>query len=136
MSAHNEHFPWSSYHRHYNFFEGIITNHGRIATLDAKDVPVYEITRTDGDVLRVFICECYAFGVAEYMETVEKLGPVDAVIINSVWCGYSLDAKRHCQEQRVGLFKIREFMAALNREDYWNYLAEDEKEYFKKQGWL
>src|SRR3546814_1248291 len=35
------------------------------------------------------ICECYAFGVADYIETTGKLGHLDLVIINSAWCGYA-----------------------------------------------
>src|SRR3546814_12029570 len=42
-----------------------------------------------GDVLRLFICECYAFGVADYIETTGKLGHLDLVIINSAWCGHA-----------------------------------------------
>src|SRR3546814_5256989 len=56
------------------------------------------LRRTRGDVLRLFICECYAFGVADYIETTGKLGHLDLVIINSAWCGYSPDAKRYCRE--------------------------------------
>ncbi|HRM73450.1 MAG TPA: hypothetical protein PLI13_01895, partial [Paracoccus sp. (in: a-proteobacteria)] len=89
---------------------------------------LYELTRTQGDTLRVFICECYAFGVAEYMEVVKSLGHIDVVIINSAWCGYAPDAKFHCREANVGLFKIGELMGALCRDDYWRYLTEDQKE--------
>ena len=70
------------------------------------------------------------------MEAVENLGDINAVIINSAWCGYTPDAKFYCRESNVGLFKIGELMGALHRDDYWRYLTDDEKEYFKKQGWL
>lgn len=136
MTAHSEHFPWLSHYGHYSFFETQLKKHGKVADLTAQGDGVYELTRTQGDTLRVFICECYAFGVAEYMETVEKLGHVDVVIINSAWCGYTPDAKLYCRESNVGLFKIGEFMGALHREDYWGFLTDDEKEYFKKQGLL
>ena len=136
MAALNETFPWTSYYGHYKYFEGQMERHGEVASITPEDNGVYELTRTQGDTLRVFICECYAFGVAEYMETVEQLGEIDAVIINSAWCGYTPDAKRHCRESNVGLFKIGEFMGALHRDDHWRYLTEAEEEYFKKQGWL
>ena len=87
-------------------------------------------------MIRVFICECYAYGVAEHMETLKRIGNVDVVIINSAWCGYTPDAKVHCHEQRTGLFKIGDFMTALHRDDYWNHMTEAETEYFKKQGLL
>lgn len=136
MVEHSETFPWPSHYGHFNYFETQMRSHGRVAELTAQGGGVYELTRTQGDTLRVFICECYAFGVAEYMETVENIGEVDVVIINSAWCGYTPDAKFHCRESNVGLFKIGEFMGALHRDDYWLYITDAEKEYFKKQGWL
>src|SRR3546814_8456968 len=86
--------------------------------------------------LRLFICECYAFGVADYIETTGKLGHLDLVIINSAWCGYSPDAKRYCRDESVGLFEIGELMGALPRADYWNYLTKRETDLFRKNGWM
>lgn len=136
MVAHSEIFPWPSHYGHFRYFEAQMKKHGRVADLTAQGDGVYQLTRTQGETLRVFICECYAFGVAEYMETIENIGEVDVVIINSAWCGYTPDAKFHCRESNVGLFNIGEFMGALHREDFWCYLTDTEKEYFKKQGWL
>lgn len=136
MSAYSDTFPWPSHYGHYNYFETQMKAHGKIFSLTAQGGGVYDLVRTQGDTLRVFICECYAFGVAEYMETVERLGHIDVVIINSAWCGYTPDAKLHCRESNVGLFKISEFMGALHRKDYWLYLTNDQKEYYKKLGWL
>jgi len=136
MAARNETFPWTSYYGHYNYFEGQMAKHGKVVSLTPQGKGIYELTRAQGGTLRVFICECYAFGVAECMETIEQLGEIDAVIINSAWCGYTPDAKRYCRESNVGLFKIGEFMGALHRNDYWLYLTDAEEEYFQKQGWL
>lgn len=136
MSAYSDTFPWPSHYGHYNYFETQIKAHGKISSLTGQGGGVYDLARTQGDTLRVFICECYAFGVAEYMETVERLGHIDVVIINSAWCGYTPDAKFHCSESNVGLFKISEFKGALHRKDYWLYLTNDQKEYYKKLGWL
>lgn len=134
MPAHSEKFPWPSHYGHFCFFEERMNSHRGVASLENHGDGLYEITRRNGTRLKVFICECYAFGVAQYLETVENLGALDAVIINSAWCGYSLDAKHLCRDKKVGLFTIRDFMAALNRNDFWNYLNEDEIEYFKKNG--
>lgn len=136
MAANSESFPWPSYYGHYDFFEGRMDRHGKVAALVQQREGVYDLTLKDGRALRAFICECYAFGVAEFMEVVERIGSVDVVIIDSAWCGYSPEAKRHCREIGVGLFKIGEFMAALNRKDFWNYLTEQQTEYFEACGWL
>lgn len=136
MAARNETFPWTSHYGHYKYFETLINKHNKTASLTEESNGIYTLVRTQGDTLRIFICECYAFGTAETLETIEKLGEVNAIVINSIWCGYSPEAKQFCRDSVIGLFKIAEFMGALHRDDYWLYLTEAEEEYFQKKGWL
>lgn len=128
MPAHNSEFPWLSYYGHYQFFENQLSNHNKVSRIKVVSTGLYDITLTNGQTLRVFICECYSFGGAEYVETVQKLGHVDSVVINSNWCGYSLPLKMECMEDRVGIFDIKGFMAAIHKKNYWEYMTEDEKE--------
>ena len=127
MGAHSEDFPWPSHYGDYKYFEANMNNHHLVTSLDYQGDGVYILNRKEGCPLRVFICECYSFGVAEYTEVVEQIGKVDVVIIDSRWCEYTSDAKHYCRELKVGLFKIGEFMGALNRDDYWNYFPDEEK---------
>lgn len=136
MPAHNEEFPWMSYYGNYKFFEDRMRTHNKVHNIQNVGDGLYEIDLGEGKIKRVFICECYSFGMAEYYESEEKIGSIDAVIINSNWCGYTNEAKRYCLEHGVGLFDISGFMAALNKENFWEYLTEQEKEYFKRYGWL
>jgi len=136
MAGHSSSFPWPSYYGHYQFFEKMMERHDRIVSCVQEGDGIYKLDRTRGDSLRVFICECYAFGIAEYHESIDKLGDLNAVIINSLWCGYSHEAKRFCRDNGVGLFTIKEFMGAINREEYWLYLTEIEKKYFGEKGWV
>lgn len=110
--------------------------HNRVAGLKKTGDGVYDLSLVGGRVVRVFVCECYSFGEAEFIEVIGKIGPVDAVVISSNWCGYTLDAKRECRAQKVGIFTIGDFMAALNLPDAWGYLNEYEKEIFRKNNWL
>lgn len=136
MPALNDQFPWASHYGHFKFFEERMREHNIVTSLTALDNGLYELEREHGDTLRVFICECYSYGVAEFFESNEKLGPLHAVIINSNWCAYTDEAKRHCRDQEVGLFNIGEFMAALSMPDFWSYLSDPQKERFQNNGWL
>jgi hypothetical protein len=136
MTAHNDKFPWMSYYGHYKFFEDKMQSHNRVCGIQNAKNGLYEINLSEAGIIKVFICECYSFGLAEYYETVEKLGKIQAVIINSNWCGYTSEAKHYCREHGVGLFNIGEFMAALNTKKIWEYLTKEEKKYFKENGWL
>lgn len=134
MSAHSDAFPWPSYYGNFSFFEDRMHGHSRVRDLKDLGDGRYRLTKVDGTVLEVFICECYCFGTAEYLETTEKLGKLDAIIISSNWCGYTSDLKARCRRERVGLFNIRDFMAALNRPDFWNYLDDREENRLKERG--
>jgi len=108
--------------------------HSRVRSLEAVSKGVYRVTQADGRCLTVFICECYSYGVAEYVETISKIGKLDVVIINSNWCGYTDDLKLQCRRDRIGLFDIRDFMAAINHQNYWIYLNEWDTKKYKEKG--
>ncbi|EPY7408850.1 hypothetical protein ABVL72_24260 [Klebsiella pneumoniae] len=136
MPAENNKFPWLSYYRNYNFFEQRMREHSKVVSCENINIGLYNIRLTNGKILKVFICECYAFGTAEYVESCENYGELNAVVISSNWCGYSLDIKRDCMQNNVGIFNIGGFMAAINRDMFWTYMTEYEKERFKEYGWL
>lgn len=136
MAERSDGFPWPSYYGHFRFFEQRMDAHSHVIKVQTHGDGVYELTNVYGSKLRVFICECYSFGAAEYAETKEALGKLDAIVINSAWCGYTMDAKRLARSDKVGLFKIASFMSALNKANVWEYLTDTEQETFKKNGWL
>jgi hypothetical protein len=136
MSASSSSFPWPPYYGHFQFFEKRMQQHSQVTSLKAHGGGVYDLALRLGDPLRLFICECYSFGAAEYIETIGNLGELDAIVINSAWCGYTSEAKKLCRNEQVGLFKIGDFMAALNKPKIWSYLNETEKDAFEKKGWL
>ena len=121
-----------SYYGNYRFFEKLMLTHSKVVDLRNTGEGLYEIDLNDGRTLVIFICECYSFGMAEYYESVENLGNLNAVVINSNWCGYTMDVKLYCREHDVGVFDIKGFMAALNLRNYWEYLTKEEKEYLKQ----
>jgi len=136
MAAHNKEFPWMSYYRNYNFFEQRMHEHSKVDFIENIAPGLYNIGLHSERELKIFICECYSFDVAEYIESCENYGALDAVVISSNWCGYSLDVKRHCMSENVGVFDISGFMAAINRNEYWAYMTKYEKDRFQENGWL
>lgn len=136
MPAHSEDFPWPSYYRHFKFFEARMAEHSMVRTLESVGGGIYRLGLPDSRQLIVFICECYSYGIAEFTETAGKVGKVDTVVINSNWCGYTDELKLQCRNEGVGLFDIRDFMAALNQKDFWLYLSEYDQERYRKRGLL
>jgi hypothetical protein len=136
MTGHSDKFPWPPYYGHFAFFEQRMRTHSGVTNLKSESNGVYNLTTKFGKSLRIFICECYSFGAAEYVETTQTLGKFDAIVINSAWCGYTMEAKYLTRNDKVGLFKIGNFMSALNKADVWDHLTEAENETFKTNGWL
>ncbi|MEG0602978.1 MAG: hypothetical protein RR487_00530 [Acinetobacter sp.] len=128
MPAANKNFPWMSYYGNYNVFKRNIATHSKV--LDVKEIDasngLYQIVQKDR-ILKIFICECYSFGVAEYEEALSHFENLDAIIINSTWCGYTSEVKEYCRTQKVGVFNISEFFGAINQANFWNYVAPDDR---------
>lgn len=131
MPAANEEFPWLSYHENYDYFENMLKNHSKIKDFQNKDCGLYEITLASDERLSLFICDCYSFGIAEYYETIDNIGELDIIIISSLWCSYAMDLKSYCMSNKIGLFKPKDFMAAIHNKQYWEYMNESEQDYFK-----
>lgn len=134
MPAHNQNFPWLSYYENYHFFEQRLQEHTQISRWQSLDTGVYEITLSSNKSLKIFICECYIYGVAEYTETMQNLEDIDIIVINSNWCGYTDEVKFFCRDRQIGIFNIRDFMAALNQPNYWLYLSESDRQKYLEQG--
>lgn len=134
MAAYSDTFPWLSYYGQYNFFEDRMKEHSNIKAINKISPSLFKIILHNDINIKVFVCECYSYGVAEYYETVENLGNIDIIIINSLWCDYTSDVRYQCYLKGVGVFNIKGFMAALNAQNPCTYLTKDEKEYYKKQG--
>ena len=129
MTAINTTFPWMSYYKNYNYFLNILRNHNKVSKIVElnKDKGYFKLYLKDSRELKLFICECYCFSVAEYEEALSNLKEIDAVVINSSWCGYTSDVKDYCKAQKVGIFKISEFLGAINLKNFWNYIPPDER---------
>lgn len=125
-----------SYYGNYKFFEQRMQEHSKVSSCEQLDAGLYRVRLNSGKILKVFICECYSFGTAEYIESCEKYGDLDVVVISSNWCGYTLELKRDCMVAKVGVFDVRGFMAALNKKEYWAYLSSYEVDRFEEYGWL
>lgn len=136
MAAHNENFPWMSHKGDYDFFKKSMVQHKQVDGIDSLGEGLFNINWKKGNDLKVFICDCYCYTISEYIETTTHYNDVNVVIINSKWCNYTMEAKKHCYDNQVGLYTLEEFMVALNYNNYWEYLRPEQKEIFNKNGWF
>ncbi|OGH00554.1 MAG: hypothetical protein A2426_12695 [Candidatus Lambdaproteobacteria bacterium RIFOXYC1_FULL_56_13] len=134
MTAHSDQFPWPSYYGHFNTIENALKTHSKFAKLEPlKEKGTYLLTLRDRTKIKIFVCECYAFGKAELHESMMKIKDLNMIIISSIWCSYSSYAKEIARNQQVGLFSLKEAMGAINNIDYWNYRTKEELEEIKRR---
>lgn len=111
--------------------------HEKIEAADELSKGAMLVKLVDGRELKVFVTYTYFF--TEYsLDQVIAIDPaIDAIICALPAGGYGYGAKAACIEQGIGLFKLNEFMGAINTqgEDYLNYLLRSARESRLDQLW-
>ncbi len=94
------------------------------------------VERVKHPPLRVFMTNVYIVGLADVHEILAQAGEVGAIVTMSEWNGYTAEAKAFCKEQRIGLFKFKEFLGAVyyDGDRYLNYIPPDEREHRRRRG--
>ncbi|NJL04022.1 MAG: nucleotidyltransferase domain-containing protein [Chloroflexaceae bacterium] len=111
------------------YINRFLCNHDCIADMKEINRATMHVTLKDGRELRVFVTNTYVF--TEYtFDKILAIDPYVEVILCSNPSGeYTDTAKQLCIENKIGLFKLREFMGAVRKtgEDFLNYLLVEER---------
>lgn len=103
------------------FFEQAMRNHTRVDNIIRISEAYYEIHRDCLSTIKVFVSNYYALSEADYYEVIDEYPDIDCLITISDWNEVTDEAyilgKRHC----VGVFKISDFMRAINEERPYTY---------------
>ena len=115
------------------FFEQQLTYHSKIARYEKRENFIYKLFLQDGRSYLVWLTNKYTVSITD---VVEKIGEgLNALVTISMWNGYTYEAKEYALQQHFGLFKIREFMGALNFPDPSQYyMGVDEEDGEKLYG--
>jgi hypothetical protein len=77
---------------------------------------VYVLERVGLPPVRVWICDVYTLGIADYMAIRAEDPDVDAILTISMWNSYTDRAKQQGLAEGVGVFNTQELMGALHKE--------------------
>jgi hypothetical protein len=98
------------------WFEQTLARHTRVEKFRSVGDQVYVVQRRGLPDVRVWLCDVYTLGVADY-EAIRNADPaVDAIVVLSAWNHYTAEAQRLGASEGVGLFKPAELMSALHRQ--------------------
>lgn len=118
------------------FFFNLISKHSKVEEIEQIGVPLYTITKSNGDVINALLVDIYMIGNAELLDLMSRYEDIDAIINISMWNENLSSAKDLAKEHKIGLFDMREFMGALNcvsRKTFLNYIPPHEREENKKR---
>ena len=99
-----------------DFFEKAMRNHNKVKNIKKLSTSYYEIHRKDLSMIRVFVSNYYALSLSDYYDVLEDYGDIDCLITISNWNGVTTEAYNQGKRNRVGVFKMEEFLGALNYE--------------------
>ena len=87
------------------------------------------VSRVKYSPLRAFMTNVYIVSLADVHEILTQASEIDAIVTMSAWNGYTAEAKAFCKEQRIGLFKFKEFLGAVHYDGdrFVNYVPPDER---------
>lgn len=119
-----------------DFFFNLISNHSKVEEIEQVGIPLYTITKKDGNILDILLVDIYIIGDAEIFDLMSRYSNIDAIINISMWNSNLSSAKDIAREHKIGLFELKPFMGALNcvsRKAFLNYIPPHEREENKKR---
>lgn len=95
------------------FFEKAMNNHSIVIGCRRLSDSYYEIYRDELPTIKVFVANYYALSLSDYYDIVSDY-KVDCLVTISKWNGVTQDAYELGKSNGVGVFKMDEFLGALN----------------------
>jgi hypothetical protein len=98
------------------WFEQMLQQHARVEAFKPAGDQVYVIARDQLPDVRLWLCDVYTLGIADYEAIRSADSAVDGIVVLSQWNHYTPEAKERGASEAVGVFKPGELMSALHRQ--------------------
>ncbi|WP_147565059.1 hypothetical protein [Coprococcus eutactus] len=100
------------------FFKRVMMEHEKVEKIDLVEEDdykaVFEIHLADGRTLVTYIGDVYVLTAADVRAIVSEYEMVDSIVVVSNWDEYTSEAKEIAKTMGIGVFKLKEFMKAIN----------------------
>jgi hypothetical protein len=97
------------------FFESVLRSHTAVASFERTDDIRFEIERNKGmSGLSVVLVSEYRLGEAFAYCVIDEFRGIDAIVNNGKWNAVALDQREFKSNTGVEVFKINQFLGALN----------------------
>ncbi len=109
-----------------NYFKSVMNNHDKVSEFKYIDEQYYEIIRTFHEPIFLYITNLYTVGITDCRQFIDEHPTINCIVTLSNWNGYTEEAKEFTKRKSIGLFILNEFMGALHKNDFWNYVKKDD----------
>lgn len=110
------------------FFEKAMKQHDKVTYLRKISEYYYEVIRKNMPSVKVLVTNFYTVGLANVQEILSDYNDIDCIVTISNWNGYTQEAQDWGTSHHVGVFKMGEFMGALNVSEPYRYLRPKDRE--------
>lgn len=117
------------------FFEKAMNQHDKVAYIRKISEYYYEVIRENMPSVNVLVTNFYTVGLANVQEILSDYNDIDCIVTISNWNGYTQEAQDWGTSHHVGVFKMDEFMGALNVSEPYRYLRPKDRENNSEHPW-
>jgi hypothetical protein len=105
------------------FFKEVLGEHARVGEVVEESPHIYTLKRRGMSSVRVFLTNVYTLGIADYLAISHAHQDIDAIVTLSGYNTYTPEAKESAVRDGLGLFKFKELMGALHKEEKAEFAA-------------
>lgn len=92
------------------FLLTVIPNHQFVKNVKQVELPLFEVTKTNGEKLNLLLVNIYILSESEFIELYALYPRIDVILNSSNWNQYTSSAKALAKESNIALFTFKEFM--------------------------
>jgi hypothetical protein len=123
MSNGSNHFGVS--YAQISWINRLLQGHPNTSTVIRSNDIQFDVTRKRGSDIRLVCLNEYSCGLGRIFEAQEEFPGVNLIYVGGNWNSYTLEAKTHCLDSKIGLYNTNEMSGALHRNDFWAYHKKD-----------
>lgn len=105
-----ENQPWQ---QHQNFLLTLLGSSSTVASVQALSRFHYVVKRPGKTDLVLYLTNKYILSVADVMEILDEAPETNCIVSTMDYNQYSPEAKAHCMDLGVGLFRVVELLGAV-----------------------
>lgn len=111
-----------------SFLQRLLEGHDNILNVKRSHDLLFEVERrVQKDLLKILCLNEYTMSLSDVLRSLEEFGKIDIIYVGGGWCGYTLDAKKYCLDQKIGIYVTNEMSGGIWKDGYWDHHQRDDK---------